>query len=278
MKNYITFFVKGLIIWVANIIPGISGGTMAVILWIYEKLLTILSQPFHNFKENLKFLIPFFVGIWSWIIIFANLIEFLLSKFEINTKLFFIWLIIGCIPYMIKKFKIKKEKNNLFFLLGFWLMIWYFFISKDISKESVEIAREWFKLNFEIPNFLRSIKLFLSGAVAATSMVIPGISGSLVLLLMWEYYEILTYIKSFMVIYIWITWCWILTWVFIAIKLINYLLKKYSKQTYNLILWIILWSLFVIFPGISAGIWILWNIWVLVLWFIIAYFWAKLEK
>ena len=283
MKNYLVLFIKWIVVWVANVIPWVSGWTMAVMLWIFKDLLEKLSNPFKDFKNNLKFLIPLFIWVWAWILLFANLISYLITKYEWNTKLFFIWLILGSIPFMIKDFEIKtlKNKHTSFLILGLVLIVLYWMYSKWIAKgSSSEMIKQAWMIDFSFPSLVKSVDLFFSWLIASAAMVVPGVSWSLVLVLIWEYYNILNYIKEFMVIYIWITWIWIIFWVIVAVKTISLLLKKYSSQTYYFILWIVIWSIYIIIPNLvfSWIIWVLINISCLIWGILVSYFSWKFEK
>ena len=94
MTHIINFF-KGIIIGISNVIPGVSGGTMAVSMGIYEKLIGIIGNFFHDFKknfiENMKFLLPIAFGGGIGIILFSKLITFLLQDYSMQTRICFYW-------------------------------------------------------------------------------------------------------------------------------------------------------------------------------------------
>ena len=107
MKNKILppimLFFKGIMIGVANIIPGVSGGTIAVIVGVFDRLLAALNTLFKKFKDNLKFLIPLGIGAVAGILALSRLMEYCLVKFEIQTNFFFVGLVIGSIPLIYNK-------------------------------------------------------------------------------------------------------------------------------------------------------------------------------
>ena len=105
MKKNISLFIKGFIMGIANIIPGVSGGTLAITLGIYEDLIGVLSNFLKNIKKNIKFLLPIGIGMIASILSLSKVINYCLEHFEIQTILFFIGLILGGLPLILKKAK-----------------------------------------------------------------------------------------------------------------------------------------------------------------------------
>ena len=100
---------KGFIIGIGKIIPGVSGSVLAITLGVYDKSVEYINNFKHNKKESLKYLLPLGIGIIISIIIFSKIITILLDKYYQITMLFFIGLIIGGLPEIIKK--VKKQDN-----------------------------------------------------------------------------------------------------------------------------------------------------------------------
>ena len=103
MKEKLKLVIKGFVIGIANIIPGVSGGTLAITLGIYEDLINAISHFFTNFKKNLEFLILLGIGAVLSILTLSKLINFSLTKFPVPTTLFFIGLIVGGVPLIYKR-------------------------------------------------------------------------------------------------------------------------------------------------------------------------------
>ena len=108
MKNKIKLFLKGFVFGIANIIPGVSGGTLALTMGIYEDLISSISNIFKKFKRSMSFLLPFILGAIISIISLSKVIDICLTKYETLTIIFFIGLIIGGIPLLFKNINIKK--------------------------------------------------------------------------------------------------------------------------------------------------------------------------
>ena len=118
-------FIAGIIIGIANIIPGVSGGTMAVSMGIYDKLIHAVTHLFREFKKSCIFLLPVLVGAAAAIVILSRVIEFLFDHYPLQTNLLFIGLIVGGLPAIFKKVKGAKMTvgNGIAFLLFFAVVV-----------------------------------------------------------------------------------------------------------------------------------------------------------
>ena len=272
MKEYLVLAIKGFIIGVANIIPGVSGGTLAITLGIYERLINAISHFMKNIKENIKFLFPIGIGAVLSLAILSNAISYALTNFKFPTTLFFIGLIVGGIPLLYKK--IDKEvngKNILLMLITFSIVVLFTFM--DSGNKVISFA------NMDIYKY---ITLFIVGIIAAATMVIPGISGSFVLMLLGYYEPIINTIKDFthlnniasnlaILIPFGIG---VLVGIVLIAKLIEYLLAKHEVPTYFMIIGFILASIIsiIVEAGLTTNImFIVSGIILFMLGFVIAY-------
>lgn len=245
MKHLINFL-KGFLVGIANVIPGVSGGTLAIICGVYEKIIGILSNLIKGIKENFWFLVCFVLGAVVSVVIGSIVIPLGLEKAPLITILLFAGLIIGGIPVLFRKIKGTKFSliNGLIFILTFGLVIVFSLLTPQSTSVSF--------INLDI---LDIILLFLVGVVAAATMIIPGISGSLVLMLLGYYEPILNSIKelftftnigtNLLVLFPFAFGC-LIGIIFIA-KILEYLLKHFEVQTYYGIIGFVLASLFSIF-------------------------------
>lgn len=236
----------GIVIGVANIIPGVSGGTLAVVLGIYDRLMesiaNFLQAPKEKKIEYLMFLVPIGIGAGIGILAFARVIEFLFEKYPLYTKIAFIILILPSIPLIVKGENHRDKKNIFFFILGFIsIMIFtYFALKFSGNPQDAEQIRTVFTTSYYI-------KLVFCGFIAIGAMIIPGISGSFLLLILGEYENIVWYINHFKIV----------PMVYLAVgmgfgaigftKVINYCLKKHRSVTLFFILGIIIASLIQLF-------------------------------
>lgn len=236
MKNTILLVLKGFFMGIANVIPGVSGGTIALILGIYEKFIGALSHLMSNLKENLRFLIPIAIGMALSIISLSRIIDYSYDHFPVPTSLFFVGLVLGGIPMLLSKVKSKKESkkkiNYLVFLITFSLVI--------LMACAELIFNLDMTVNLNNMNILGYILLFGVGLITAATMIVPGVSGSLVLMMLGYYYPILELIKNITqfenlfsnMIVATVFGIGVLAGIVGASKIIEYLFKKYEIPTY----------------------------------------------
>lgn len=240
--KYIILILKGMVIGLANIIPGVSGGTLMITLGIYEDIINAISHFFKNFKKNIQLLLPLGIGMGLSILILSKIISICLEKYQFATTFFFIGLILGGIPLLWKKAKVKRNNfiNWFIFLLTFLLVTLFAFLN---GGENI--------VNLDNLKFFDYIILFLVGIISAATMVIPGISGSFVLMLLGYYKPIIDTIKTltdFSVLghnlLILVPFGFGIIFGIIGVaKLIEFLLKKYTIQTYYGVLGFVLASM-----------------------------------
>ncbi len=236
MKNII-LVIKGFIMGIANIIPGVSGGTLALTMGIYENFIGAISHFFSNLKENIKFLLPIFIGIGLSLLTMSNVITASFNKYPIPTTLFFMGLVIGGIPMLFSKIKGTKEvKKPISYVILFltFLLVMVLAFSKEIFGGTLGNA------DFSNLNILGYLNLTLIGTIAAATMVIPGVSGSLVLMLLGFYFPIVNVIKELThfnnigsnILIAGFFGVGILIGIVLIAKLIEWLLAKFETFTY----------------------------------------------
>ena len=179
---------KGMVIGIANIIPGVSGGTMMVSMGIYDKLIHCITHLFSEFKKSVLFLFPIAVGMVVAIAASSFGLSYLFENFPIQTNLLFIGLILGGLPAVWGK--VKTQKISLGHMIAGFLFFAMVVILAAVGEKEGNAA----DLSF---GFVNVIKLFGVGVIASATMVIPGVSGSMVLMLMGFYNPVLNAVKDF---------------------------------------------------------------------------------
>ncbi len=239
-----TFFkniICGMIIGIANIIPGVSGGTFAVILNVYDQLIGAISGFRKNWKKSLALLIPVALGAGIGILLFANLIGICLEKFPMVTNFFFIGLIVGSCPLIVRKAMEHKFQAPgiipFFITLLIMILIALFAPSSDTSAVTRALT---------VPGFFM---LMLYSAIAAAGMIIPGISGSMLMMIFGCYMTVLTAIKEMNILLLIPVAIGVLIGILGGAKLINLVLKKFPQMTYFAILGLVIGSLAVLFKN-----------------------------
>ncbi len=230
MKNII-LVIKGFFIGLANVIPGVSGGTIALIVGLYEKIINTISHFTKNIKENILFILPIGIGMLLSILISSGIIDSSYNNFPLATTLFFVGLVLGGVPFSYKKIKNKKNISNWFiFLITFSLVIIMSLLSGDSSSE----------VSLTSLGLFDYLKLFIVGVIASGTMIIPGISGSLVMMLLGYYYPIISLVKDLThfnnlgnnILLALVFGIGLIVGIIGFAKLIELLFKKYENKTY----------------------------------------------
>ncbi len=188
VKDRLFDFLKGIIIGIANIMPGFSGGIMAVSFNVYDRIISSISNFFSKPKQAIKDIWAIALGGVVGIIISLVAISFLLKKFPIPTTMLFTGLIVGSIPTIFDKVKTKKFKLNQ--IIAFFAGIIFIIGIPLLAKGKTVVIHE---IDFGL-----LITMFFIGIVAAATMVIPGVSGSLILLAFGYYIFIVDFLKDFL--------------------------------------------------------------------------------
>lgn len=250
--------IKGMLIGIANIIPGVSGGTMAVSLGIYDKLIGAVSGLLKNPRKSIAVLLPLVLGCGIGIVGFTYAVEYLLSHHTFVTCMAFVGLILGGIPVLFASLKKELAKKSagigLSGILAFALL---FALAAFLPM--MNAGDEVLKTFSVTPGTMLS--LFFVGVIASATMVVPGVSGSLVMMILGYYYGIIETIKSFLdavrafdmtgmihgFMLLFPFGIGVLLGIFLIAKLITFLFNRYGVQTYCAILGLIAASPFAIF-------------------------------
>lgn len=255
--TFIIDMIKGIFIGIANIIPGVSGGTLALSMGIYDKLIGAVSNFFKDWKRSILTLFPIAIGCGIGIVGFTYAIEYLLSEHTFVTCMAFIGLILGGLPVLVKQLKIKlRERGGSIGFSGIlcFVLLFAFAVLLPMMGSDEKVMQ-----TLAVSPVLM-ILMFFIGIIASATMVIPGVSGSMVLIILGYYYGIIDSIKTFLEalkafdIPVMLDRCLILApfgigvllGIFLIAKLITFLFEKYGVQTYCAILGLVLSSPFAI--------------------------------
>ena len=179
---------KGALIGVANVIPGVSGGTMALSMGVYEKIIHAINNLKKEFKQSLKALLPFAIGVVLGIALLSFVIKYSLENFAVPTLMLFVGLILGGLSPIIKK--VENEQFKITHLISFLLFAAIIIVPTIIAGEN-SIVRD---VNF---SFVSIIIMLFMGIISAASMVVPGVSGSMILMMLGYYDTIISNITLF---------------------------------------------------------------------------------
>ena len=256
MKETIILVIKGIIIGIGKIMPGVSGGMLAISLNVYDKSIEAISNFFKDIKSNLSFLSKLGLGIIIAIILFSKLINYALTYYYLSTMLLFIGLIIGGIPSILKEIKNDIRIKNINLMLIPMIII----LGMGIFNNYLELNQ------VSNSNF---ITLFILGIIEAISMIIPGISGTAIFMMIGYYNLIIETLNNLTVptlfmgsiIKIIPFIIGMIIGIIGLVKIINYLLRKYRIKCFYIILGFTLSSIFILIVNViqnnfSLGEWL----------------------
>lgn len=255
MFKWVNLF-RGFLMGICEIIPGVSSGTMALLLGIYDQFLGAIGHIVSkDYKKSIIFLLPLVMGMGIAILTMSSLMDYLLTEHTIPTHWFFIGMVLGVIPMMFSISNYKVEFKSVHYILISAAVILLFWLStvneSGAAAESLDIS------------IMLLIGLFFSGMLASAVMLLPGISGSLVLLIIGAYPVIMKAISEFtsfnfeVLPLLIATGLGIVSGLLLAGRGIQFLLRNYTYIMYAIIIGLLFGSVFPIYPGLpdTAGTW-----------------------
>ena len=172
---------RGMVIGLANVIPGVSGGTMMVSMGIYDKLIWSINHLFKKFRECFRILLPYLVGMAAAIVLGSFALKAAFTNYPLPTNTLFIGLILGSLPFILREMKGEKIgwQGIAAFVLLFALVVGLKLVEKE-NETRIEL------------NVGTVLIMVVMGAVCSAAMVIPGVSGSMILKTLGYYNPIVT--------------------------------------------------------------------------------------
>lgn len=240
----------GAVFGIANIIPGVSGGTMLVIFGCYDKVCGALALDFKEIKKNIKFLIFFGIGAALGIVGFSNIISLLFDKFPTETYMFFIGLILGSIPLIVRNATLKEKFKPVCvipFLIALALVVGLAVLEKTSADPAPVTIEGTGAPYYEISaGFI--VTLLAASFLAAVAMIIPGVSGSFIMVLLGTYATVISAVKEFNFAVLIPAAIGIVLGLVLGARLIRVLLKRFRLMVFSAILGLCAGSLYAILP------------------------------
>lgn len=250
---------KGFAMGTSDLVPGVSGGTIALLLGIYNQFIASISGIFsRRFWPSFTFLIPIIIGMLLAMGSLSNLFNYLLSQHHIPTMFFFGGLIIGIVPYLLKISNYKTSfttKHYMMVITGIAILIVI-----TLMNNSDKHAGETLTLSTGL-----IIKYFIAGMCASSAMLLPGISGSFMLLVFGVYGTVMLAISEVVKLnfaglpILLAVGFGVLAGFIISSKIIQYFLTHHKLMTFALIIGFVVGSFFAVFPGLPTNI-VMWFV------------------
>ncbi|MCL1787260.1 MAG: DUF368 domain-containing protein [Defluviitaleaceae bacterium] len=245
---------KGIAIGAANVVPGVSGATLAVIFRVYDRLIESIDSLFKDMKNSLKFLIPLGIGMVVGIITLGSLLDFFLQRFSFQAAALIAGLMAGSIPFIYRTALSKDKKKSYSYAVAAVFALAIILLAIFAPTPDVYV-------NVEFSIRLVAL-LFIGGVLTAAALMFPGISGAMVLILL-GVFPVAMHTISLIREYLMTPFDFgLLTPILIvcvpiglgllvgalaASRLISFLLKKHHGITYFAILGLIFGTIFVLF-------------------------------
>lgn len=233
---------RGIIMGASDVVPGVSGGTIAVLLGIYDRFIAAINGIFSKeWKKHIGFLIPLAIGVAIAILSLSHIISWLLEQHSGPTYFFFLGLIIGVLPFLFREAEARtrfKGKHIILLMVGF-LAVGSLVFFKDPDQGLIITNKTMATYGL----------LFVSGFFASAAMILPGISGSLVFLIMGVYPTIMDGLSNLDWLLILFTGMGIFLGILSMSKVIHFFLERYRTAAFAMIIGSVIGSIVVIFPG-----------------------------
>jgi putative membrane protein len=258
LKEPLVIFLKGLFMGTADIIPGVSGGTIALITGIYERLVHAISsidlrfishfikRDFDGVKKSIRnidfqLFIPLLIGIGLAIILMSRVMDYFLQNFEAPTYAFFFGLILASAVLLYRKVEGFSVIIMLFSITGF--LAGFFFTGLATLQ-----------IGHSLPI------IFVSGMIAICAMILPGISGAFILLLLNQYEYMLSVLKDFQFLEIFIFIIGALIGILAFSRVLDRVLRKYKSYTLAFLIGLMLGALRLLYENVESSIDSIWPV------------------
>lgn len=243
---------RGFVMGIVELIPGVSSGTIALLLGIYEKLLSSIKGIVHKqFQSSIRFLVPLVIGMGIAILTLSGVITYLLEEHPIPTGWTFLGLVIGVVPMLFRMARVNETFKIPHFATLLIAIVLLIVMSVVTTSDAVT--------NPEVTMTLL-VQVFFAAMIAAMILLLPGISGALVLLILGYYYIILAAISDLLTFdfsglpIIIAAGTGILIGLYIGSVVITYLFTRFTYITYAAVMGLVIGSVFSIYPGLPTSV------------------------
>lgn len=236
---------RGIMMGTSDLIPGVSGGTIAVLLGIYDELISSINGLFSkDWPKKLRFLIPLGIGMGAALLMLSKVMEWLLKYYPEPTYFLFLGLIIGIIPFLFKEAEATKTfsmKHYALLVVGALMIACLAFFKEPNQGQIIE--------NIDLSTYAL---LFVGGFLASAAMILPGISGSMVFWILGVYPTVIGALSNLKFDLIIVIGLGVVIGIVTMSKVIHYFLQHYRTSAYALIIGSVIGSIVVVFPGFAS--------------------------
>lgn len=243
----LTHFLKGVSIGATMMIPGVSGGTMALILGIYHDIINAISNIFKDFKKHALFLLIVGLGGVVGLMAISWIVDYFLTNYNYPTMFLFCGVVLGGLPVLFKESNVGTKRNIDFI----WFIIGVAIVGGLLYLDTVYDKSLFTFTTLSAGSF---IYLFVAGVIVSVALILPGISTSFLLLFLGLLEPTMLAIKMYNFVYLMPLTAGVLFGVMATTKLLEMLMTKKTRPTYLMIIGFVIASLAKVFPGVPDGI------------------------
>lgn len=239
MENHKSFFYRlasGFVIGIGTVIPGVSGGVLAIILGLYQPMVETAAHPLKNWRKNAAFLLPIGIGVGGSILILSNVLNYLFNHYPIPLLYLFVGLVLGSLPAVIQVGNEEGFRLSYMVSLGVGFLIMYW-IGRLPQGKVTMLADGW-------------LSSLWYGILLALGTVVPGLSSSFLLMTFGAYQKLLAAVAHVDLVTLLPVMVSFVPGVWLCSKGISWLFKHVYGWTYYGIIGILFASLMVVFPGL----------------------------
>lgn len=265
--NFISGFIKGLLIGMGGVAPGVSGGAIAVIFGLYERITDAIADVFKDFRKNVVFFFPIALGGGAGVLGFSKIMQYLFQYYEVQVKYLFIGLMLGTLSTVFKQ--ANKKGFRAIYIVPFIIAISITIIAVVLENSGINVIPD------AAPGLLQ---LALYGAIIGIGTIVPGISASFVLMYFGAYEIVLAGLADINTAILMPVGTGFVISIFLFAKFISLLFKRAYGYTYYAVLGFVTGSIIAIFPGISFGTEYLVSLILFIMGFYISFSLSKYSK
>ncbi|NLJ58031.1 MAG: DUF368 domain-containing protein [Tissierellia bacterium] len=262
--NFINKFLKGLAMGASAVAPGVSGGALAAVFGLYDKIIHFIANITKNLKENIIFFLPIALGGAAGVLVFSRIIEYLYKYHEVGVRYAFTGLMLGTIPSVIRTANMKGYKKIYLFPFFACLLLT---IAITVLENNQGIASVG----------TAPLNIIMYGSIIGFGTIIPGISASLILMYIGAYEIVIAAISNLHIYTVFYLGIGFSVSVILFAKVISMLFERVYGFTYYAIVGFVIGSILSIFPGFEPNLSYSLNLILLIACFTLSYSLSKLS-
>ena len=246
MKDFIKKTICGIAIGVGCVLPGVSGGVIAISMGLYEKMIAAIKQLFSAFKKNFMFLLPIGIGCAAGVVLTSNVLKLVIDQYESELFALFVGFVIGSFPSLFEETKKPGQKrfsvsNIAIMIIAFVLIILMEILDTNATANAVGAEATG----------LTPVEAMISGAILSIGVVIPGLSSSFLLVYFGMYKPVLAAIAEINIPVLFFAGIGFAVLGILLILLMHFLLSRYHVETYFGIIGVAAGTIALIIPNIA---------------------------